>query len=117
MSTPAQALASRLNGSLSHGPASESGKGISSRNALKTGLTGHTVLQPSEDAALYEAHIHSFQKRYNPIGDEEFAWSSPSPVPNGGSSASPVSRQAFTLWAAWNSPPSSPTKTRLCAAN
>ena len=73
MSTPAQALASRANGSLSQGPASEPGKAISSKNALKTGLTGRTVLLPSEDAALYEAHIYQVRERYNPVGDEEFA--------------------------------------------
>ena len=65
MSTPAQALASRANGALSHGPVSESGKAISSRNALKTGLTGRTVLLPSEDAALFEVHIHRFRERYS----------------------------------------------------
>ena len=73
MSTPAQALASRANGSLSQGPVSESGKAISAKNALKTGLTGRTVLLPSEDAALYEAHIHQFRERYNPASDEELA--------------------------------------------
>jgi hypothetical protein len=73
VSTPAQALASRTNGALSHGPTSESGKATSSKNALKTGLTGHTVLLPSDDAALYEAHIHKFRDRYNPVGDEELA--------------------------------------------
>jgi hypothetical protein len=71
MSTPAQALASRTNGALSHGPVSENGKAISSRNALKTGLTGRTVLLPSEDAALYEAHIQKFRECYDPVGDEE----------------------------------------------
>jgi hypothetical protein len=54
MSTPAPAQASRA-------------------NAFKTGLTGHTVLLPSEDAALYETHIHNFQERYLPAGDEETA--------------------------------------------
>jgi hypothetical protein len=42
-------------------------------STLKTGLTGHTVLLPSDDAALYEAHIHQFRERYNPVGDEELA--------------------------------------------
>jgi hypothetical protein len=73
MSIPAQALASRANGALSHGPVSESGKAISSRNALKTGLTGRTVLLPSEDAALYEAYIHKFREPYSPFGDDELA--------------------------------------------
>ena len=73
MSTAAQAAASRLNGALSHGPTSESGKATSSLNALKTGLTGRTVLLPSEDAALYEAHLARFRQRYQPVGDQELA--------------------------------------------
>jgi hypothetical protein len=73
MATAAQVVASRLNGALSHGPTSEEGKAISSRNALKTGLTGRTVLLPSEDAALYEAHLAQFSVRYQPVGDQELA--------------------------------------------
>ena len=73
MATAAQVAASRLNGALSHGPTSEEGKAISSRNALKTGLTGRTVLLPSEDAALYEAHLTRFRKLYQPVGDQELA--------------------------------------------
>jgi hypothetical protein len=73
MATAAQAAASRLNGALSHGPTSEEGKATSSRNALKTGLTGRTVLLPSEDAALYEAHLAQFRDRYQPVGEQELA--------------------------------------------
>ena len=73
MSTAAQAAASRINGALSHGPTSEEGKATSSLNALKTGLTGRTVLLPSEDAALYEAHLNQFRDRFQPVGDQELA--------------------------------------------
>ena len=73
MASAAQAAASRVNGALSHGPTSETGKATSSLNALKTGLTGRTVLLPSEDAALYEAHLAQFQQRYQPVGDQELA--------------------------------------------
>jgi hypothetical protein len=73
MATAAQAAANRLNGALSHGPTSEEGKAKSSRNALKTGLAGRTVLLPSEDAALYEAHLIQFRERYQPVGDQELA--------------------------------------------
>jgi hypothetical protein len=73
MATAAHAAASRVNGALSHGPTSEEGKAISSLNALKTGLTGRTVLLPSEDAALYEAHLTQFRERYQPVGDQELA--------------------------------------------
>ena len=73
MATAAQAAASRLNGALSHGPTSEEGKATSSLNALKTGLTGRTVLLPSEDAALYEAHLAQFRERYQPVDGQELA--------------------------------------------
>jgi hypothetical protein len=73
MASAAQAAASRINGALSHGPTSDSGKATSSLNALRTGLTGRTVLLPSEDAALYEAHLTQFRERYQPVGDQELA--------------------------------------------
>jgi hypothetical protein len=73
MASAAQVTASRLNGALSHGPTSESGKATSSLNALTTGLTGRTVLLPSEDAALYEAHLARFREQYEPVGDQELA--------------------------------------------
>jgi hypothetical protein len=73
VASAAQVVASRLNGALSHGPTSEEGKATSSLNALKTGLTGRTVLLPSEDAALYEAHLAQFRERYQPVGDQELA--------------------------------------------
>ena len=73
MASAAQAAASRINGALSHGPTSEEGKATSSLNALKTGLTGRTVLLPSEDAALYEAHLAQFREQYQPVGDQELA--------------------------------------------
>jgi len=73
MASAAQAAASRINGALSHGPTSESGKATSSLNALKTGLTGRTVLLPAEDAALYEAHLAQFREQYQPVGDQELA--------------------------------------------
>jgi hypothetical protein len=71
MATTAQMNANRANAQLSTGPASETGKSISSKNALKTGLTGRTVLLPAEDAALYESHLASFRERYQPVGDAE----------------------------------------------
>ena len=46
---------------------------VHSTNALKTGLTGRTVLLPSEDAALYEAHLAQFREQYQPVGDQELA--------------------------------------------
>ena len=71
MSTAAQIAANQSNAQLSTGPTSETGKAASSRNALKTGLTGRTVLLPTEDAALYEAHLNHFLQRFEPAGDDE----------------------------------------------
>jgi hypothetical protein len=71
MSTPAQIDANRRNAQLSTGPTSETGKTKSSLNAVKTGLTGRTVLLPGDDAVFYEAHVAQFVKRCEPAGDDE----------------------------------------------
>jgi hypothetical protein len=71
MSTQAQIDANRRNAQLSTGPTSESGRAKSSLNAVKTGLTGRTVLLPGDDAALYEAHVARFIARFQPSGEEE----------------------------------------------
>jgi len=71
MSSAAQIAANQKNAQLSTGPASETGKAKSSLNAVKTGLTGRTVLLPGEDAALYELHVSRFIERYKPATDEE----------------------------------------------
>jgi hypothetical protein len=66
MSTAAQIAANQANSLLSTGPKTEAGKAKSAFNALKTGLTGRTVLLPGEDAAAYQEHIARFHKTYNP---------------------------------------------------
>src|SRR5881398_1911440 len=73
MPTAAQIEANRANAQLSTGPTSETGKAKSSLNAVKTGLTGRTVLLPSDDAAVYEAeaHVAEFMKRLAPVGEDE----------------------------------------------
>ena len=71
MATNAQINANRANAQLSTGPTSDTGKSICSKNALKTGLTGRTVLLPTEDAALYESHLATFRDRYQPVGEAE----------------------------------------------
>ncbi len=53
MSTAAQMKANQANAQKSTGPITLDGKAIASKNALKTGLTGRTVLMPNEDAELY----------------------------------------------------------------
>jgi hypothetical protein len=69
--SPAQLAANRANSQLSTGPATAAGKRISSLNAVKTGLTGQTVLLPSDDAALYERHVQRFIADHQPEGDRE----------------------------------------------
>lgn len=71
MSSSAQIAANQRNAQLSSGPTSETGKAKSSLNAVKTGLTGHTVLLPGDDAASYEAHVSSFMQRYAPATEDE----------------------------------------------
>ena len=71
MSTSAQIAANQKNAQLSSGPTSPEGKAKSSLNAVKTGLTGRTVLLPGDDAAAYETHIASFFATYKPVADEE----------------------------------------------
>jgi hypothetical protein len=71
MSTAAQIAANQKNAQLSTGPTSEAGKAKSSLNAVKSGLTGRTVLLPGDDAALYEAHVSQFTESYAPVGNDE----------------------------------------------
>jgi hypothetical protein len=71
MSTTAQIAANQKNAQLSAGPTSEAGKAKSSLNAVKSGLTGRTVLLPGDDAAFYQAHVSHFIEHYAPIGDDE----------------------------------------------
>src|SRR5947209_8614558 len=68
---PNRLAANRANAQLSTGPISLAGKAKSSLNAVKTGLTGRTVLLPTEDAVLYEAHIERFREELQPIGERE----------------------------------------------
>src|ERR1700686_2206302 len=53
MATAAQMAANAANAQHSTGPATETGKTVSSRNALKHGLTAQTILLPGEDEAAY----------------------------------------------------------------
>ncbi len=71
MSTAAQIAANQKNAQLSAGPTSEAGKAKSSLNAVKSGLTGRTVLLPGEDAAEYQRHLSAFTGEFNPAGLRE----------------------------------------------
>jgi hypothetical protein len=64
--------ANRANAQLSTGPRTPEGKAKSSLNAVKTGLTGRTILlADEEEAAAYEAHLQRFQQEFQPIGARE----------------------------------------------
>ena len=69
--TQRQLEANQQNAQHSTGPQSETGKAIAKMNALRTGLTGRTVLLPSESADLYEHHVARFTCDLNPVGDRE----------------------------------------------
>ena len=71
MASLQQLAANRANAQLSRGPTSSEGKAKVSHNALKTGLTGRTVLLPSDDVAAYQAHVDRIFKQFSPEGDEE----------------------------------------------
>jgi hypothetical protein len=56
---------------LSTGPKSPEGKATASLNAVKTALTGRTVLLSSDDATDYERHIRAYQDELKPVGQPE----------------------------------------------
>ncbi len=55
------------------GPTTPEGKAKSSLNAVKTALTGRTVLLPTDDAEAYRHHVHQFELEYRPSGVREAA--------------------------------------------
>lgn len=67
----AKLAANRANAQLSAGPTSTQGKAKSSLNAVKTALTGRTVLLSTDDAALYEKHLAEYTKDLHPVGQRE----------------------------------------------
>jgi hypothetical protein len=73
MSTQAQLTANRANAQLSTGAKTAEGKAKCSLNAVKTGLTGRTVLLPTDDAAAYEQHLNRFIAEWKPATEPEKA--------------------------------------------
>jgi len=69
----AQVAANRANSQLSTGPKTPEGKAKSSLNAVKTGLTGRTVLLASDDAAAYENHVRNYTCELRPATPREHA--------------------------------------------
>jgi hypothetical protein len=65
MSSQQKIDANRANGQLSHGPVTDQGKQISSRNAIKHGFTGKTVHISEEEKEAYQAHVRDFKGQYS----------------------------------------------------
>jgi hypothetical protein len=61
----------KANAQKSTGPRSEAGKQRSSLNALRHGLTGQTVVLPTEDHSAYQRHSQAFLDEYRPKGATE----------------------------------------------
>src|SRR5260370_25219999 len=55
-----RAAINRANAQKSTGPRTEAGKQRSKLNALRHGLTGQTIVLPTEDHSAYQRHSHSF---------------------------------------------------------
>ena len=72
-SSDARIAANRANAQHSTGPVSPEGKAKVSLNAVKTGLTGRTVLLSPEESVPYETLLLDFQKALKPVGVEERA--------------------------------------------
>ena len=71
MPSDAQIAANQKNAQLSTGPKSEAGKAVSSHNAIKTGLTGRTVLLPTDDRQAFDTHVDRLFAQYQPANDAE----------------------------------------------
>jgi len=65
--------ANRANAQHSTGPTSAQGKAKSSMNAVKTGLTGRTVVLPNEDIHAYYDHLDRHFAEFSPATDKEKA--------------------------------------------
>jgi len=69
--SPSQWAANQANAQFSTGPTSSEGKAKSSMNALRTGLTGQTVLLPADDLAVYQSFVESLFAQWSPATDQE----------------------------------------------
>jgi hypothetical protein len=71
LTTPAQLAANRANAQLSTGPRTSAGLAKSSKNAVKSALTGQTVLLPTDNVAEYASFLDAFQRDLKPVGQTE----------------------------------------------
>ncbi len=69
--TDLQLTANRANAQFSTGPISLEGKAKSALNAVKTALTGRSVLLPTDDASAYENHLRAYADDFRPVGARE----------------------------------------------
>jgi hypothetical protein len=69
----ARLAANRANAQHSTGPRTEEGKAKVCLNAVKTGLTGRTVLLSEDEAAPYQELLREYEKALQPVGVEERA--------------------------------------------
>jgi len=69
--SPAQLAANRANAQLSTGPRTEAGLAKSSKNAVKSALTGRTVLLPTDDVEEYARFLADFEQHHKPVGPIE----------------------------------------------
>jgi hypothetical protein len=69
--TSDRAAVNKANAQHSTGPRTEAGKQRSKLNALRHGLTGQTVVLPTEDHSAYQRHSQSFLDEYRPQGATE----------------------------------------------
>src|SRR5260370_41265590 len=71
----ARSARNRKNASRSTGPKTEAGKHRSSLNAMRHGLTGHTVVMPAEDLDAYNAFTEKSFAELKPVGflEKQFA--------------------------------------------
>ena len=66
-----RAVINKANAQHSTGPRTSAGKQRSSLNALRHGLTGQTVVLPTEDHSAYRRHSQAFLDEYRPKGATE----------------------------------------------
>jgi hypothetical protein len=66
-----RAAVNKANAQHSTGPRTAAGKQRSSLNAWRHGLTGHTIVLPSEDQSAYQRHSQTFLDEYRPKGATE----------------------------------------------
>ena len=67
----ARLAANRASAQASTGPKTPSGKAKVAQNAVKTALTGRTVLLPFDDVTAYQSLLDEYLKEFSPVGPIE----------------------------------------------